>query len=313
MTQSALTRITPRVTLYAALVLAVCWSAVRVAGNVGWWRPAWGTPESAVFIFEAIVAYTIALALCIHIAAEYRRSYWMRLAWLCFAVNAGISIVRHAIDNPMLNVFWPGYSETAWRGLAREVPIVFALSFMAVGIFAMARGLLQTRLGFRFERRDWAAIIGVVAILVAVIYFRHELSAARWKEMPLVLQAQVAVQILFAITAVGSIFLYRLSMQMGGGHLAAAMRCLIAYIVLRALLVLVSMVLLPGLFGIDADNFTTMLLYQCTPWLFTLAAVYRYQLTSNAIRQAAEWRIRDLTRQSSYAHGVIASEAEEPR
>jgi hypothetical protein len=72
------------------------------------------------------------------------------------------------------------------------------------------------------------------------------------------------------------------------------MRCLIAYIILRALLVFVSMILLPGLFRIDRENVVTMFLYQGTPWLFTLAAVYRYQLTSNATRQVAAWRAREL-------------------
>lgn len=81
---------------------------------------------------------------------------------------------------------------------------------------------------------------------------------------------------------------------MGGGQLAIAMRCLIVHIIVRALLVFVSMILLPGLFRIDRENVVTMFLYQGTPWLFTLAVVYRYQLAPNATRHVAAWRAREF-------------------
>src|SRR5579859_5439466 len=294
MMTNAITRIEPRVIAGAAAGFAVCWVGLRLVGDFAW-RPGWGPPEAAIFVIEGVIAYGIAMVLCFQIAAEYRHSFWLRTAWICLAVKSAVAVVRYILDDPMINLIRPGYYESPWSGLARELPMAVALSFLVTGMLAMAWGFLQTGLGFKLERRDWAAIAGVIAVLIAVIYFRHDLSAARWKSMPLALQAQVANQILLALAAAISILLYRLSLQMGGGQLAAAMRCLIAYIVLRALLVFVSMILLPGLFGIDRENFVTMFVYQGSPWLFALAAVYRYQLASNATRQAAVWRARELS------------------
>jgi len=242
---------------------------------------------------EGVLAYATAMVLSFQIAAEYRHSRWLRIAWLCLAIKSGVAVVRYALDNPMLNLFWPGYYESPWSGLARELPMAIALLFLVAGVLAMAHGFLQMGLGFELKRRDWAAIVALIAVLIAVIYFRHDLSAARWKSMPLVLQAQVTIQILFAVTAAVSILLNRLSLQMGGGRMATAMQCLMAYIILRALLVFVSMIVLPGLFRIDRENIVTMFLYQGTPWLFTLAVVLRYQLASNAMREMAALRARE--------------------
>ncbi len=294
MMTNAITRIEPRAIAWAAAGFAVCWVGLRLVGDFVW-RPGWGPPEAAILVIEGVIAYGIAMVLCFQIAAEYRHSYWLRLAWLCLAIKSALAVVRYTLDDPMLNLIRPGYYESPLSGLARELPMAIAVSFLVAGMLAMARGFLQMGLGFKLERRDWVAIVGVIAVLIAVIYFRHDLSAARWKSMPLALQAQITTQILYALAAAISILLYRVSLQMGGGQLAAALRCLIVYIALRALLVFVSMVLLPGLFRIDRENFVTMFVYQGTPWLFTLAAVYRYQLASNATRQAAVWRARDLS------------------
>jgi hypothetical protein len=293
MTINATARITPRVTVYTAAAFSVCWALLRFIGH-SVWRPGWGPPEAAVFVIEGMIAYGVAMVLCFQIAAEYRHSRWLRIAWLCLAVKSGIAVVRYALDDPMLNLIRPGYYESAWSGLARELPMMVAILFLVAGMLAMAYGFLQMGLGFRLERRDWVAIVALFAVIVAVMYFRQDLSAARWKTMPLVLQAQVATQILLAVAAALSILLYRLSLQMGGGQLAIAMRCLIAHIIVRALLVFVSMILLPGLFRIDRENVVTMFLYQGTPWLFTLAAVYRYQLAPNATRHVAAWRAREF-------------------
>jgi len=291
---NAITRLTPRVIAYVTIGFAACWVICRLISDFVW-HPNWGPLEVAIFVIEGVIAYGIAMVLCFQIAAEYRHSYWLRVAWLCLAVKSGVAVVRYALDDPMINLIRPGYYESPWSGLARELPMAVALSFLVAGMLAMAYGFLQMGLGFKLERRDWAAIAGVIAVLIAVIYFRQDLSAARWKSMPLVLQAQIAIQILFAVAAAISIILYRLSLQMGGGQLALAMRSLIVYIVLRSMLVFVSMILLPSLFRVDRENFVTMFVYQATPWLFTLAAVYRFQLASNATRHVAAWRVRELS------------------
>ena len=294
MISNASLRITPRAIAYSAVGCAACWALLRVIGHF-LWHPAWGPPESSVLVMEGMIAYGIAMVLCFQIAGEYRHSHWLRTAWFCLAIKSAVAVLRYALDDPMINLIRPGYYESPWSGLARELPMAIALSFLVAGMLAMAFGFLRMGLGFRLERWDWTAIVGVVAVLVVVIYFRHELSAARWKSMPLVLQAQIANQILWAVAASLSLLLYRLSLQMGGGRLAAVMRILFLYIVLRSSLVFVSMVLLPSLFRIDRENFVTMFLYQATPWLFTLAAVYRFQLSSNAARQAAEMRALDAS------------------
>jgi len=293
--KTVLDRITPRIIGYIAFLTSVLWIVLRLIGDFVW-RPAWGRPDAAILVLEGVAAYGIAMVLSFHIAAEYRRGYWLRIAWICFAIKSGIAVFRYAVDDPMLNLIRAGYYESPLSGLARELPMAIALVFLVLGMLAMTRGFLQMGLGFKLLRRDWAAIVGVVAVLAALVYFRQDLSAARWKSLPLALQAQIAVQFLFNAAAGLSIALNRFSMQMGGGDMATAMRCLIIYIVMRVLLVFVSMVLLPAFFGIERENFVTMFLYQASPWLFALAVVYRYQMNLNAAQQAAVLRAQDDAR-----------------
>src|SRR5215467_1334184 len=106
MISNAITRITPRAIAYTAAGFSVCWILLRLIGHFVW-RPGWGPLESAVFVVEGIIAYGIAMVLCFQIAAEYRHSYWLRVAWLCLAIKSGIVVVRYALDDPMLNLIRP--------------------------------------------------------------------------------------------------------------------------------------------------------------------------------------------------------------
>ena len=103
----------------------------------------------------------------------------MRFAWIAMTLNAGVSAVRYICDTSVWDVFFPGYS-TGWLlPVLREVFAAIALLFLAAGVWIMAVMLLRMRLGFSLKRQDLAAVVGVFAVLLLVLYFRNDLSEAR--------------------------------------------------------------------------------------------------------------------------------------
>lgn len=213
----------------------------------------------------------------------------MRFAWIAMAMNAGVSAIRHFCDNSVWETLFPGYTAGWVQPVLREVLAAMALLFLAAGIWTMAVGLLRMRLGFSLKRKDLAAIAGVFAILLLVLYFRNDLSEAR-PIHPIASRLQLFSQMLFTIVGAGAIVLFRLGKQMGGGRLAEAMGWLIAHIVVRALLVLLGAIqahlAVPSFIGS-----VELLAFQSTPWMFAIAAACRYQLKFDASREAARWGV----------------------
>jgi hypothetical protein len=172
----------------------------------------------------------------------------------------------------------------------REIPVAIALMFLAAGILTMADAFYRLGLGFKLRWYDVAAITGVFALLALIVIFRNDLSAAHLRDSP-ARQAQLFSQVMFAIAAAGSIVLFRIGRQMGGGHLAVAMAWIIAHIVVRAALVLASAIEAHFQWGSPAITFFHTFLSLGASWMFAFAAASRYQLTRTASEQAAQWGV----------------------
>lgn len=285
-------RITPKVVWIGLALNLGAWLAVRLPAQAGWTPRSWAA-ESAIRTLFLCLAYGLALALNLEIAAEYRQTRWLRVAWLALAANAGISIIRMIVESALFNLIWPGYARGPLWGLLQHLTIVPANAFVLLGLLAMWWAYHQVGLGFAIEKRDYAAIGGILALIVALMLFREGLSEAR-SPHAISRWLQLIGLILLSLGAAASLVLHRMAMQMGGGKLAVALRFLALYTLLRGVLVLLQaglrMSLLEGQPAGLLHPFFFEVFWQMAPWTATLAAAYRAEMTLHAARELAQQR-----------------------
>ncbi len=257
------------------------------------WAPQFPLTEGAIKAAASILAYALALALNLEIAAEYRHTAWLRAAWLALAANAGLSIARTIVESALLNSVWSQYTSSHLRGLLQHLVIIPANGFLLLGVLAMWWAYHRVGLGFAIKRRDWAAMAGILALILALLAFRENLSEA---QSPYLLgrYLQPAGLVLLSIISAVSLALHRLAMQMGGGKLAVTLRWLMVYVLLRSALVLEGALrqeFLPELSqSYGPGHYFRNICWQAVPWVAALAAAYRTQLTVRAAKALAQQR-----------------------
>jgi hypothetical protein len=282
-------RVTPKVILFGLSLHFGLWLAVHLPADFGLTRRHW-IAEGAIKTLSSCVAYALALALNLEIAAEYRHARWLRIAWLALAANAGISIIRIIFESTLINLLWPGYTKGHLIGLLQHLAIVPANTFLLLGLVAMWWAYTQVRLGFTIKRRDYLAIGGLLLLIGGLMIFREGLSESR---SPYLLSRylQLIGLVLLTVSAASSLVLHRMAMQMGGGQLAVALRFLTLYTLLRGVLVLI--LVLQRLDFIDLNRFQyllNLLGWQAVPWIAALAAAYRVELTVHAAKKLEQQR-----------------------
>ncbi len=275
--------------LLAMLAIAALQLALLLSGYSGRSLP-WGGASAAVAMCGKVLAYSLAFGYCRAIATEYRPETWLRRAWNCMSLFAGVSVIRYLFDTQLIEAFWPGY----WHGqvvtVLREVPGAVSLFFLACGVTSMAVAFLKTRLGFSLRGIDYVSMTCIFGFLLMVLYLRDDMSAASRLRHWVPRNAQLASHMFFCVTAAGAIVLLRLSRQMQGGQLALSMAWIIVHIGTRALLV--AVVPFEGnLTAVPHLKFLESLVYESTPWMFTVAAACRYHLTAGA----TDWSLNAST------------------
>ena len=285
-------RITPKVVWYG-LALNLC---AYLAAHLPWWAgltPRMWQPQSVIKTGFLCLAYGLALWLNLEIAAEYRQTRWLRLAWLALAGNAGVSIVRMVVESSLFNLIWPGYTRDPLWGLLQHLAIVPANAFLLFGLLAMWWAYHEVGLGFALEKRDYAAIAGILGLLLTLMVFREGLSEAR-SPYAVSRWLQLSGLALLSLSAAASLATHRMAMQMGGGKLAVALRFLTLYTLLRGALVLLQagqrMSLTEGQQVSDSYSVFMNLCWQAVPWIATLAAAYRVEMTVHAARELEQQR-----------------------
>src|SRR5262245_31981613 len=285
-------RITPKV-VWIGLSLNLCaWLAAHMPFWAGLTEHLWVT-ESAIKTGFLCFAYALALALNLEIAAEYRQTRWLRVAWLALAGNAGVSIIRIVVESSLFNLVWPDYTHSPLWGLLQHLAIVPANAFLLFGLLAMWWAYHQVGLGFALEKRDYAAIAGILALLVGLMVIREGLSEAR-SPYPISRWLQLIGLALLSFSAAASLATHRMAAQMGGGKLAVALRLLTLYTLLRGVLVLIQagqrMSLMDG--GSNSATYSIFigLCWQSVPWIAALAAAYRAEMIIHAARELKQQR-----------------------
>src|SRR5262249_49578959 len=230
-------RITPKVVWFGLALNLCAWLGCHLPWRAGLTPRLWVT-ESAIRTGFLCLAYGLALALNLEVAAEYRQTRWLRVAWLALAGNAGVSIARIVVESALINLIWPGYTRSPLWGLLQHLAIAPANAFLLFGLLAMWWAYHQVGLGFTIEKRDYAAIAGVLGMIVALVIFREGLSEAH---SPYVISRwlQLIGLALLSFSAAASLVLHRMAMQMSGGKLAVALSFLTFYTLLPRGVVLI--------------------------------------------------------------------------
>jgi len=286
------TRITPKV-VWFGLALNLC---AYLTAHLPWWAgltPRLWVTESAIKTGFLCLAYGLALSLNLEIAAEYRQTRWLRLAWVALAGNAGVSIVRMVVESSLFNLIWPGYTRDPLWGLLQHLAIVPANAFLLFGLLALWWAYHEVGLGFGLEKRDYAAIAGILGLLVALMVFREGLSEAR-SHYEVSRWMQLIGLTLLSFSAAASLATHRVAMQMGGGKLAVALRFLTLYTLLRGALVLLQasqrLTLTEGQQASGSYSVFMNLCWQSVPWVAALAAAYHAEMTIHAARELEQQR-----------------------
>jgi hypothetical protein len=285
-------RITPKIVWFGLALNLCAWLAAHLPWRAGLTPRMW-VAESAVRTGFLCLAYGLALALNLEIAEEHRQTRWLRFAWLALAGNAAVSIIRIVVESSLFNLIWPDYTRDPLWGLLRHLTIVPANAFLLFGLLAMWWAYHRVGLGFAVEKRDYAAIAGILGLLVALMFFHEGLSEAR-SPYALSRWLQLIGLALLTFSAAASLATHRMAMQMGGGKLAVALRFLTLYTLLRGVLVLIQAGLKMSLMdgqqpGVSYSAFM-ILCWQAAPWIVTLAAVYRAEMTVHAARELEHQR-----------------------
>jgi hypothetical protein len=267
---------TPRIiyTSYALTLILLVLAGFYPAARADHGARAW------VMALRGVVAYSVALLLCLSVAGEHRRDSWFRVAWLAFALNAAASMVRHAADTALWDLALPGYSSGAAIGVIRQTAIVIGLGSLLAGVIAIVWAFHRMGIGLSPKRWDVLSIAGIFAVLATIFYFREGLAEFRGVSL-LAQNLQQLGLILLAASAACSILVYHLARQMKGGRLALTMLSVVIYTVLRCVLVCLS--LFPAVDAVLRP--LTIPLDLSVPWLFALAAAYRSGIASHGAAQ----------------------------
>lgn len=286
------TRITTRLIWGGMMLHLLLWLALHLPAYLGFTQHHF-MGEAAIRTTALCTAYALALLLNLRIAGEYKNAPWLRLAWMALAGNAGFSVLRILAESQLFNLLAEGYTRSSLHGLLQHLAIVPANALLLLGLLAMWQGYHRVGLGFTIERRDYAAVVLILGLMAALLVFREGLSEARSSYLTARYLQQSGL-ILLSLCAATSVVLHRVAVQMGGGKLAVTLKFLAFYALLRAVLVLIQAWFRLAAPELNNPLGTTALYldicWQAAPWLATLAAAYRAELTTHAARELAQYR-----------------------
>lgn len=290
-------RLTPKIVVIGLALNLGLWLALdlmALASGMRMW-----VALAAVRVAAGMLAYGCAFALNLEIAREYRQAIKLRLAWLALAANAGIFFFRPLVETRLWDLVAPGFVNSPLQGLLQHLLIVPANISILVGVLAMWSAYHEVGLGFRIRRGDYWVMAGVVALVLALLFYREHLTEAQSPYLSSQILQQAGLVLLSICSAMG-VVLHRLTMQMGGGRLAVALRLLTIYVLLRGVLVLLralKLEFLPEPSGWP-ERYLFEFGWQMVPWIAALAAACRAELTVKAAQELAERRA---------ARGALAS------
>jgi len=255
------------------------------------WTPRPAGALAAVGLLGGWCAYGLALLVCLAIVEEYRDAGWFRWAWLGLTANAAILLFRPLAQETLAEAIWPDFHASPWRLLLRHVLIVAANLALGLSLLAMWWGYRRLNLGFHLRRRDYAAMAGLLVLLVALIGVRENLTEAASPFAANRVLQLIGLALLFIIAAAG-IVLQRIAAQMNGGRLAVVLRWLTLYVLLRLGLVVLASLLRAAFPDAPWASDVSRFAWQAVAWVFTLTVAYQMRVTLVAAEQLERVRQR---------------------
>ncbi len=242
-------------------------------------------------VLGSFCAYGLAFLFCWRIADEYRETKWMRLAWLALTLNAGLSLLRPFVRPlPIWGQPVELYNTPPEYALVMHCILVPANFCLLLGLLAIWWAYHEIGLGFRLGKRDILAVVGLFALMGAFFVFGDLLTEAQaYYRATSILQ--VVAQVQMFLIAAASLLLHRVSVQMGSGRQAIALRWMTIYALGRlgmVLLVSLARHVFPHHTNFIAD--VAQFGWQLAPWIFTLAVAHRAELTDLAAQRLAHIR-----------------------
>jgi hypothetical protein len=282
-------RLTPKLLTYVMAIHLALWLGFRLPAQFEW--------TSRHLIIEGIIrtvglalAYLCAFGLNLEIAAEYRKTPWLRVAWIALALNAGISILRMLIE---YNLYLVEYIGAPLSKLLQHLAIVPANGFLLLGLVAMWWAYHKVGLGFKIQVRDWAAISGILILICAIFWYREGLTEAN-SPYEVSRYLQLAGLVLLLLSGAASLVLHRMAIQMEGGKLAIALNFLTLYTIMRGILVFAGAVrrISEPESPLQPSNiqFIIQIGWLIVPWIAVLAAAHRAELTVQAAKELEQQR-----------------------
>jgi hypothetical protein len=248
-----------------------------------------------------LIARGIAFRLYVSVADEYRNARLSRLVWLAFALNAAVLFVRGLVCNDIVAGLTDNYYQSPLRGLLNHLFSVPASILLLSGLVGMLQSYRHAGLGTKLSRRDYVLIGISLALFGWLLIFHENLEEGHspWIINRILQPVNLA---LLAAASVVSIVLHRYTAVMQGGKMAVVLRFLVLYGALTGFLVLMIQLVLPIIqrtVSFDATPLTY--LWALIPWLSTLAAATRAEMTSEVMARVAKLK------QTAVQHEVVVS------
>lgn len=274
--------LTPALIWRCAILVWLAALITTGGAQLNWWHvPANGI--RLVFSLFAALAYVAGLILSWNIAGEHRDSPRMRTAWLLLGASAFFSVLRHLALAAVSFDMRSGPDSLA-SYLVTQSMMVLSLVFLAVGLFFIWRTFSLLDLGFSPHKIDVGLFVLIVLLIPPILL--SDSFARPQPDHSVVPVFRYAGAILLPVSTGMAVQLHRVALRMKGGAMAKALQILAVFTGGRLLLMMLNSV--PGF---RADPLMSNLIqaaWQGLPFLFPLAAAYRWQITVRARSAVAE-------------------------
>lgn len=275
-------RLSPGNVWKTALFVWLAALAVIGGSRLNWWH---ATHHQIRLVFACIgaLSYGLSALLCRRIAGEHRDSPGMRRAWMALAASACLSLLRHS-GLAVISIGPTDGPDSLSAYITTQSFMALSLVFLTAGLFLMWRTFSALELGFPVQPIDIALFVSIVVLAPPIM-----LSTSFTNPLPydaMVPVFRYAGAILLSASAVMGILLHRIAVQMRGGELAKALRMLVIFTLGRLLISMLSAI--PALRANAVVSILSQVIMQGIPFLFTLAAAYRWQITETARTAVAE-------------------------
>lgn len=253
-----------------------------------------------VFISFGVAASIFAFKHYMSIASEYRNFRSSRLVWYALGVNSLLLAIRIFVSADLLQVYFPNYFLSGLRGFLNHALSVPSSIFFLLGLLGMLHSFNCAGMATKLKRIDYIWIFISLVNLSGMLILRKYLEEGA---SPLIINRilQPIDLSLLVISSIVCIVLQRYASGFNGGRLAESLKWLVAYGLLPIVLVLVIQVGIPMLHKSFAINLwpASRMLWALLPWMTTMAAAVRVDLTYRSIAQAAE--IKSIYRETQSA------------